>query len=105
MQPDIRVWLFDVLEAIANVEEYMAGIPAGFKSYKENKMLKQAVDRKLEIIGEAVNRVRKSGQGVEVTNAKQIIDLRNRIIHSYDAIQDDIIYSIVIRQLPLLKAN
>ena len=105
MQPEINVWLFDIQTAIDNIEEYMASVPEGFSHYKNNKMLKQAIERNLEIIGEATNRIMKSGLAVTITHARQVINLRNRIIHSYDSIQDDIVYAIVMRHLPLLKVE
>ena len=64
---------------------------------------KKAVERNLEIIGEAVNRIMKFDPNFELCNAKNIIGTRNRIIHSYDTISDEVIWTIVCRELPDLK--
>lgn len=55
------------------------------------------------MIGEAVNRIMKADQNIKLDNAKNIIATRNRIIHSYDNISDEIIWSIICKELPKLK--
>lgn len=59
----------------------------------------------MEIIGEAANRILKKYPGFPLIDAEQIIGTRNRIIHGYDSISDDLIWSIVINHLPRLKAQ
>jgi uncharacterized protein with HEPN domain len=66
-------------------------------------MLKRAIERDLEIIGEAINRILKEYPEVPLNNAKKIVGLRNQIIHAYDAISDENIWGIVINHLPVLK--
>jgi uncharacterized protein with HEPN domain len=57
----------------------------------------------LEIIGEAANRILKKDKDFKLDNVEKIISTRNRIIHGYDKISDDLIWSIVINHLPKLK--
>lgn len=59
----------------------------------------------MEIIGEAVNRIIKKDPQLLLSDSRKIIDTRNRIIHSYDSVSDEIIWGIVINQLPLLKVE
>jgi uncharacterized protein with HEPN domain len=68
-------------------------------------MLKRAVERNLEIIGEAVNRIitRDHFFNEKISNAKAIIGLRNQVIHVYDNISDENIWSVIISHLPQLK--
>jgi len=66
-------------------------------------LLRRAIERNLEIIGEATNRILKVNPDFEIKNAKRIIGLRNQIIHSYDNISDENIWSIVIIHIPNLK--
>lgn len=66
---------------------------------------KRAVERNIEIIGEATNRILKKNTSILITNAKKIVDVRNRIIHTYDRVSDDIIWSIVINHIPILKSE
>ena len=95
--------LFDIKISIEEIETFLEGTENNFFMYKENLMLKKAVERNLEIIGEAVNRLSKIDDTVEITNAKGIIGLRNQIIHAYDNISDENIWSILINHLPKLK--
>ena len=66
-------------------------------------MLKKAVERNLEIIGESLNTILKLESNIQITNARQIVDLRNKLIHEYDKIDDVIIWGIVKKHLVLLK--
>ena len=70
-------------------------------------MLKRAVERDFEIIGEAINRIitRDVSFNHKITNAKAIIGLRNQVIHAYDNISDETIWSILINHLPNLKVE
>ena len=70
-------------------------------------MLKRAVERNLEIIGEAIHRIitRDSSYNEKISNARSIVGLRNQVIHAYDNISDENIWSILINHLPKLKAE
>lgn len=63
----------------------------------------QAIERNLEIIGEAVSNLLKIYPGIKITDARRMVDTRNKIIHSYDEIQPAQIWNIIINHLPLLK--
>jgi uncharacterized protein with HEPN domain len=62
-----------------------------------------AVERQLAIIGEAVNKLKQETNNFTLTNTKQIIDLRNSIIHSYDNIDNSIVWVIIKQHLLVLK--
>ena len=64
---------------------------------------KRAVERNIEIIGEAMNRILKHDGKIEISNSRKIVDVRNRIIHGYDSVSDDVIWGIVIKNLPVLQ--
>ena len=64
---------------------------------------RKAVERNIEIIGEAVNRIGKQNQSIQINNAKRIIGTRNRLAHEYDSISIEIIWTIVVNELPNLK--
>ncbi len=66
-------------------------------------MLRRAVERELEIIGEALNRLDKIDNNLHISSKKQIIGVRNRVIHGYDKVDNAIIWGIIIRYLPTLK--
>ncbi len=64
---------------------------------------KRAVERNVEIIGEAMSRILKVESKIEISNSRKIVDVRNRIIHGYDSVSDDVIWGIVILNLPVLQ--
>ena len=74
-----------------------------FEVYKSDLKTKRAVERNIEIIGEAMNRVLKVDKGIVISNSRKIVDVRNRIIHGYDSVSDDVIWGLIIKNLPLLK--
>jgi len=98
----IKKYLFDISSAINSIEEYI-GTPKIFANYERNRQLQQAVERNLEIIGEATKRILDIDPNIKISNARKIIGARNRIIHGYDDIDNTEIWSIVINSLPILK--
>jgi uncharacterized protein with HEPN domain len=54
-------------------------------------------------IGEAMSRILQQSQNIEISNSRKIVDSRNRIIHGYDSVTDDVIWGIVVKNLPILK--
>ncbi|WP_425638465.1 DUF86 domain-containing protein [Algoriphagus yeomjeoni] len=75
-----------------------------FFEYQSDLKTKKAVEKNIEIIGEAINRISKNKSSqVEIKNAQKIIGTRNRIAHEYDNISDELIWTIIIRELPKLK--
>jgi len=103
MDEKLKKWLYDVLKSIDEIEDYASQANRNFIRFKENKMMKRAIERNLEILGEAVNRILQVDESIEITDARKIVDLRNNIIHSYETVSDEIIWSIVIKHIPKLK--
>ena len=95
--------LYDIKGAIDEIELFFASSEMRFDVYSKDIQLKRAVERDLEIIGEAVNRILKEEPEIPITNAHRIVGLRNQIIHGYDSITDENIWAIVINHLPKLK--
>ena len=103
MDSETKTWLYDVLQAILEIESYFDDMPKIFEVYTKDIKTKRAVERDIEIIGEAINRVLRKDNSFVLENAQKIIGTRNRIAHGYDKISDDLIWSIVINHLPKLK--
>jgi uncharacterized protein with HEPN domain len=103
MDNEIKTWLYDILESINEVESYYKNKPKIFDEYTSDIKTKRAIERNLEIIGEAVNRILRKDKNFKLKNAEKIVGTRNRIIHGYDKISDDLIWSIVINHLPKLR--
>ncbi len=102
MDINIKVWLLDIQKSVDEIFEFL-GNNRDFFSYRSDLKTKKAVERNLEIIGEAVNRILKRDENFPIRDAKNIIGTRNRIIHSYDNISDEVIWTIIVRELPELK--
>ena len=66
-------------------------------------MLQDAVERNIEIIGEAMNNLLKMEPSINISSARRIVDARNKIIHGYDEIENVQIWGIIINSLPVLK--
>ena len=103
MDNDIKAWLYDILQSLNEIDSYFGDKQRIFEEYTADIKTKRAIERNLEIIGEAVNRIFKKDNNFKLNNAEKIIGTRNRIIHGYDKISDDLIWSIVINHLPKLK--
>ena len=103
MDNDIKTWLYDILQSIIEIDGYYKKKPRVFEEYVSDIKTKRAIERNLEIIGEAVSRILRKDSDFQLNNAEKIIGTRNRIIHGYDKISDDLIWSIVINHLPKLK--
>ncbi len=101
MENKINKFLFDIKESIEAIESYLKN--ASFEIYQENKMLRRAVEREFEIIGEAMYRISKLNPEIKIKNKEAIIGMRNRIIHGYDIIDEEVIWSTVHDHLPTLK--
>ena len=102
MELKIQKYLYDIITSINSIYEYL-GEKRDFNEYSENKLLRRAVERELEIIGEASNRILKLDSEFPIDNARKIVDLRNWVIHGYDKVDDVIIWGILSNHLPKLK--
>lgn len=99
---NLKKYLFDVQQSIDSIYEYL-GDKRDFFEYERNKQLRRAVERELEIIGEAVNHLLALDESIEIDNARRIVDLRNFVIHGYDKVDNVIIWGVISRDLPKLK--
>ena len=102
MENEIKKYLFDIKESIDSIESFL-GDQRDYKVYISNKMLRRAIERESEIIGEAMNRISKIDSNIQISSKKQSISMRNRVIHGYDKIDDEIVWGTIVRHLPVLK--
>ena len=96
--------LADIKNAIESVDEHL-DYRREFKEYLANKTKRRAVERELEIIGEAMNNLLKINPQIQLSYARIIVNLRNQIIHAYDNVNNTIIWKIVMKDLPVLLAE
>ena len=104
MLHDVKMYLLDISNAIDSIYDYL-GKERDFKQYEANKLLRRAVERELEIIGEATNRIIKRDPNIDISNSRRIVNLRNWVIHAYDNVDNVIIWGIIDKDLPLLKTQ
>ncbi len=105
MERTISKTLEDIRNAILEVDSFFETRPKRYEVYLSDLCLRRAVERNITIIGEAMNRLLKIAPEIEITSARRIVDTRNYVIHGYDSVTDDIMWGIVVRHLPLLKAE
>lgn len=99
----IKKHLQDILTAIEEIESFFGDKPKLFDDFYNNLCLRRAIERNIEIIGEAMNRILKTDKNIAITNSRKIVDARNYIIHGYDSLSVDILWSMVINHLSKLK--
>lgn len=102
MEKEIKVWLSDIKQAIEEIKEFIPS-SKNFFDFQKDLIIQRAVERNIEIIGEAVSRILKHNPEILITSSRKIVDTRNRISHGYDSVSADIIWAIVIRDIPLLE--
>jgi uncharacterized protein with HEPN domain len=103
MQPEQRdvSYLWDMLEAARKVAEFTRSVT--LSEYSENPMLHLAVERAIEIIGEAANRVSPAFQQAHPEIPwRRIVAQRNVLVHEYGDIEHALIWDLVQRQIPIL---
>ena len=103
MDKQIGKSLVDIVNCIHEIESYFLNHSKIFEEYQQNLMLKRAVERDLEIIGEAINRILKVQSDINISSAEKIVHLRNLVILAYDSVSDELIWGVIINHLPNLE--
>jgi uncharacterized protein with HEPN domain len=103
MPRDIRAYLFDIARACVLLRQFTTG--KTLAAYKADPSLLSAVERQFEIIGEALNQVLRldAGLATRISNTNRIIAFRNRLIHAYASIADDVVWGVLETNLPTLQ--
>lgn len=105
MERSVNKTLEDIRIAIIEIDSFFGTRPKRYDIYLSDVCLRRAIERNITIIGEAMNRLLKLAPNIEITSARKIVDTRNYVIHGYDSVTDDIMWGIIMRHLPLLKAE
>jgi uncharacterized protein with HEPN domain len=105
MDARIEKSLYDILAAIASIDSYLAERGRNFNRFCADGLLRHGIERNLEIIGEATNRILKTDPAFPITKARKIVDMRNYVIHGYDSLRPETLWGIVIKDLPPLKTE
>jgi uncharacterized protein with HEPN domain len=95
--------LYDVKMAVDAIRTFCQGKTR--EAYSSDLLLRSAVERQYEIIGEALTKLRKQDPSLltHISESEKIIGFRNVLAHAYDVIDDQISWSIIEEKLPILK--
>lgn len=104
MDESIRKYL-DMLQAIYEIEMAEDRFGRLYEIFENDVIFRKFVERNIEILGEAMNRILKIEPQINVTSARKIVDTRNYVIHAYDSLKPDILWAIVINHIPRLKKD
>ncbi|MBF0458994.1 MAG: DUF86 domain-containing protein [Nitrospirae bacterium] len=99
-----KKYLSDMNTAIEKLYIHLKGINSE-DDYIKNITVKSAVERELEIIGEAMNNLLSITPDISITSPRRIISMRNRLIHGYDGIDDRLVLQVVKDHIPILKSE
>ena len=102
MDLEVKKWLKDIELAISEINSFLPEKKI-FIEFQNDVKSRKAVERNIEIIGEALSRIMKLNPEIMISDARKIVDTRNRIIHGYDSVSADVIWLIVIRHLQVLE--
>lgn len=103
MRLEAKKYLFDIRSAADRLAEFLAG--KTFADYQRDAMLRAAVERQFEIIGEAVSQLARFDEelAARFTNFRRIVAFRNILIHGYADVDDGLVWDVVETNLPLLR--
>ena len=96
--------LLDIVDCINSIDEHLENRRI-LEEYLSSKTKRRAVERELEIIGEAMSKLLKINPNIKISYSRTIVDLRNKVIHAYDSVDDILIWKIIMKDLPLLLSE
>ena len=105
MQRDPRAFLWDVREAALAIQKFTESMDA--RSFAGNELVQAAVERKFEVMGEALNQLSKldAALAARLPDLPQIVAFRNQLIHGYSTVNPSTVWNIAHKSLPdLLSA-
>ena len=102
MKHEIYTWLEDISISIKQIYDFLPA-DIDYSDFEGDQKTQKAIERNIEIIGEALNRILKVSPNIAISDSRKIVDTRNRIIHGYDSITPDILWLMFKRSLPILQ--
>ncbi len=101
-QREVRKYLYDINQACELLVQFVSN--RSLADYKSDPLLRSAVERQFEIIGEALNKALKYDHSLvnSISDTRRIIAFRNHLIHGYESIANDTVWGIIETNLPVL---
>jgi len=103
MQPKLLKYILDIESIIPEIENIKSITKNDFSKFQKDIILQRAIERDLEIIGEAVRKIIEIEPNISISSSKNIIGLRNIISHAYDSVEPELIWGIIQREIPKLS--
>lgn len=103
MRHRLLKYILDIESVIQEIEIVKSKASNDFTVFKSDIILQRAIERDLEIIGEAVRHILEIEPSIKITSAKNIIGLRNIIVHAYDSVEPEMIWGIIQNNIPKLS--
>jgi uncharacterized protein with HEPN domain len=105
MLHDPRAWLWDIRTAADSIAVFVQG--RDFEGYAADLMLRSAVERQFEILGEALNRLTREAPDVadRLPDRRRAVAMRNALIHGYREVDNATVWATIHHDLPVLRAH
>ena len=101
MDRKLKKYFEDIRLAIEDIESFLAQRPKMYSVFLEDTMFRRAIEREISIIGEALNQALKIDNEISITDARKIVGTRNYVIHAYDSLRPEMLWKIVINDIPV----
>jgi uncharacterized protein with HEPN domain len=105
MQPKVLKYILDIQSVMTEIESVKIKSGNNFQNFESEILLRRAIERDLEIIGEAIKKILELEPTIQISSARKIIGLRNIISHAYDSSEPEIIWGIIQRDIPILQTE
>lgn len=104
MKPEVLTALENIRLAIGEIEQFVR-YRDGFQAYMAHRESQVMAERFIIVIGEGIVRVKMHAPDIAITDAPQIRGMRNRLVHDYDRIDQAMVYTVLTKHIPILKAE
>ena len=104
MSEEEKKFLNDILHRINLIDLHLSH-ERNYFNFIKNPTVQSAIERELQVIGEAISRIIKLNPEVSISYVKIIISMRNRIVHAYDSVDKNIIWKVINEDIPVLKTE
>lgn len=100
-----RKYLWDALQAAERIVRFTS--EATYDAYRDNEVLRSAVERQFEILGEALGQLSRRDRetAARIPDLNRIVAFRNVLAHGYDTVDDEVVWGLLESRLPELRAT
>ncbi len=105
MKNEVREYLEDILREASDIKEFTSGV--NLEQYSMDRLMKAGVERKFEIIGEALKRIKNIDEESleKIREYRSIVSFRNILAHGYDVVEDKVVWGIIESDLDMLVVD